>query len=80
MRRAQRSRVPATVFGRLDGSGIAVDVYINGNRFSSARFSQDETARLTDAARRKRLEMTQALDGFWSVDRLLHLGFRLYLH
>ena len=67
------------VFGRLDGSGITVNVYTNGNRFASARFSQDETVRLSDAARRKHLEMTQALDGLWSVDRLLHLGFRLYL-
>lgn len=67
------------VFGRLVGSGITINVYTNGNRFVSARFSQDETARLSDAARRKRLEMTQSLDGLWSVDCLLHLGFRLYL-
>lgn len=68
------------VFGRLEGSGITVNVSTNGNRFVSARFSQDETARLSDAARRKRLEMTQSLDGLWSVDRLLHLGFLLHLH
>ena len=68
------------VFGRLDGSGITVNVYTNGNRFASARFSQDETVRLSNAARRKRLEMTQSLDGLWSVDRLLHLGFLLRLH
>ena len=68
------------VFGRLVGSGITINVYTNGNRFVSARFSQDETARLSDAARRKRLEMTQSLEGLWSVDRLLHLGFLLHLH
>lgn len=67
------------VFGWLDGPGITVNVYTNGNRFASARFSQDETSRLSNAAKKKRLEMTQSFDGLWSVDRLLHLGFRLYL-
>ena len=68
-----------TVFGRLDGSGFTVNVYTNGNRFASARFSQDETAWLSDAARRNRLEMTQADDGLWSVDRRFYLGFMFYL-
>jgi len=62
------------VFGRLEGDGFTVNVYTNGDRFASVRFTQDETEWLSAGAKRKRLQMEQTADGLWSVDRLLKLG------
>ena len=62
------------VDGRIEGDGVEISVHTNGLRFASARFTQDETTRLSPAAKARRCRMVQAADGSWSVDRLIVCG------
>lgn len=67
------------VDGRIEGDGVEVCVYTNGPRFASARFTQDETARLSPAAKAKGCRMVRASDGSWSVGRLIMWGSFMFI-
>jgi len=67
------------VDGRIEGDGVEIPVYANGQRFASARFTQDETARLSLAAKAEGCRMVQAADGSWSVNRMIMRGPALFI-
>ena len=54
-----------------------ISVHTNGSRLASARFTQDETARLSSAAKAIGCHMVCAADDSWSVDRMIATGFVL---
>ena len=65
------------VDGRIEGDGVEISVHTNGSRLASARFTQDETARLSSAAKAIGCHMVCAADDSWSVDRMIATGFVL---
>ena len=65
------------VDGRIDGDGVDILVHTNGLRFASARFTQDESARLSPVAKARGCRMVRATDGSWSVDRIIMMGLVL---
>lgn len=65
------------VDGRIEGDGVEISVHTNGSRLASARFTQDETARLSSSAKAIGCHMVCAADDSWSVDRMIATGFVL---